>query len=113
MVFALDASGSIEKENFFIIEDFVRDVIFGLSVESGTQIGVLTYSTGTDIIFNVSMGVCYVFYILLDMATLYYGYGPEFWGYIKCYSVLYSYPYTCSNYLVRFHTNQIIMTSKS
>jgi collagen type VI alpha len=54
VVFALDSSGSIEKENFDIMQGFVRDVIFGLNVDAGTRIGIVQYSSEASIRFHLN-----------------------------------------------------------
>lgn len=49
VVFALDASGSIEQENFYIIQDFVRDIIYGINVDGGSRVGILTYASEAEV----------------------------------------------------------------
>lgn len=54
IVFLIDASGSIQKENFPTIEDFVRDMIQGLDINGGrSRVGVMTFATATDIHFQL------------------------------------------------------------
>ena len=35
------------------MQEFVRDVIYGLNVDTGTRIGIVTFSTETEIIFHL------------------------------------------------------------
>ena len=49
VVFALDASGSIEKENFFLMEDYVRDIIYGLNIDGSSRVGVLTFGNDAKV----------------------------------------------------------------
>ena len=49
VVFALDSSGSIQQDNFYVIQDFVRDVIYGINVDGGSRVGILTYATDADV----------------------------------------------------------------
>lgn len=66
VVFALDASGSIEQENFYIIQEFVRDIIYGINVEGGSRVGILTYASEAEVcvgsfastLFNLLCGFC-------------------------------------------------------
>ena len=54
IVFALDASGSIEKDNFVIMEDYVRDVIYGLDVDGSSRVGVLTFGSNAQVRIDYS-----------------------------------------------------------
>ena len=38
MVFALDASGSVGKENFMLIMQFAEDMVVGLPIEAGARV---------------------------------------------------------------------------
>ena len=53
LVVAMDESGSIDRVNYYIMQDFVRDVIYGIGVSTGSRVGVLTYSTDANIRFNL------------------------------------------------------------
>ena len=54
IVFALDASGSIDKDNFVIMEDYVRDVIYGLDVDGSSRVGVLTFGSNAQVRIDYS-----------------------------------------------------------
>ena len=49
VVFALDASGSIEKNNFFLLEEFIKDAMYGIDLDSMSRVGVLTFSDTADV----------------------------------------------------------------
>ena len=49
VIFALDSSGSIEEENYYIMENFVRDVISSLDIGAGTRVGLITFSSDTRV----------------------------------------------------------------
>ncbi|KAK2165643.1 hypothetical protein LSH36_47g02029 [Paralvinella palmiformis] len=49
VVFALDGSGSIEKNNFFLLEEFIKDAMYGIDLDSMSRVGVLTYSDEANI----------------------------------------------------------------
>lgn len=58
-MFAIDASGSIGKENFEKISEFVRTVILGLRIgtpesPSSSRVGVLTFGTNAELFFHLS-----------------------------------------------------------
>ena len=52
VVFALDASGSIGKENFLRVITFAKAVVRQLPVGQGTRVGMLTYGD------NSVVGLC-------------------------------------------------------
>lgn len=59
LVFALDASTSINKQNFEKVVDFVKSIIEGLrvgSVDSSrpSRVGLLTYSDGVNVQFHLN-----------------------------------------------------------
>ncbi len=49
VVIAMDGSGSIEKENFYKMLDFVKEMVEALDVDTGTRISLMTYSTDASI----------------------------------------------------------------
>ena len=54
LVIAMDASGSIDRVNYYIMQEFVRDLIYGMGVESGSRVGIATFSTNANIEFNLN-----------------------------------------------------------
>ena len=54
VVFLLDSSGSIKLDDFNVMQEFIRDVIFGLNVDAGTHVGVMAYSTNSTVIFHLN-----------------------------------------------------------
>ncbi|ELU05673.1 hypothetical protein CAPTEDRAFT_217523 [Capitella teleta] len=59
IVFALDASGSIGKENFERMVDFVRKVIDGIRIGTSdsfrpSRVGLLVYSDNAEVLFNLN-----------------------------------------------------------
>jgi collagen type VI alpha len=53
IVFALDASTSVGQTNFQELLDVVTSIIAGLNVGSQTRIGVLTFATEVNVLFNL------------------------------------------------------------
>ncbi len=49
VVIAMDASGSIEKPNYYKMLDFVKDMIEAMDIDSGTRVGLITFSTNSVI----------------------------------------------------------------
>lgn len=55
MVFAIDASGSITREDFQRVVNFVRDLVARLGVENGTaRVGVVAFSTTPVVQFQLN-----------------------------------------------------------
>lgn len=55
VVFALDASGSIERDNFIQMQEFVTDLIYGIDIEAGgSNIGLLTFSDEARSVFYLN-----------------------------------------------------------
>ena len=44
VIFVLDSSGSIERDNFFLMQEFLRDVIYGIDIDGGSRVGLIQYS---------------------------------------------------------------------
>jgi len=55
VVFALDGSGSIEKNNFFLLEEFIKDAMYGIDLDSMSRVGVLTYSDEANVREKLSL----------------------------------------------------------
>ena len=58
-MFALDASGSIGKENFEKMIDFIRTVVDGIRIgnsdsRSPARVGLLVYSNDATVVFNLN-----------------------------------------------------------
>ena len=50
LVVAMDASGSITQTNFRIMQEFVRDLVYGLGIEgAGHNIGIATFATNAEV----------------------------------------------------------------
>ena len=49
MVFALDSSGSIKRDNFYVMQQFVQDIIYGLDIEGGARLGVMTFASDATV----------------------------------------------------------------
>ena len=49
VVIAMDASGSIEKPNYYKMLDFVKDIIEAMDIDSGTRVSLMTFSTNAVI----------------------------------------------------------------
>ena len=56
VIFALDSSGSIEEENYYIMENFVRDVIASLDITTGTRVGLITFSARAKVCTEMYAG---------------------------------------------------------
>ena len=54
VVFLIDSSGSIEPDDFSVMQEFIRDVIFGLNVDAGNRVGALSYATNSSVIFHLN-----------------------------------------------------------
>lgn len=55
VVFAIDASGSISREDFLRIINFVRDLVSRLGVESGAaRVGVMSFSGTPELQFHLN-----------------------------------------------------------
>ena len=46
---AMDASGSIEKPNFFVMQDFVRDLVYGINLDAGARVAILLFATKAQV----------------------------------------------------------------
>ena len=56
LVIILDRSGSIDREDFERVKDFVVDLIDDTNVDTGeARVGVVAYSDDADVIFMVRM----------------------------------------------------------
>ena len=58
VVFAIDASGSMRRENFKEAIAFVRDVIQGMRIGSressrSSRVGVVTFANQAEVLFNL------------------------------------------------------------
>ena len=49
VIFVLDASGSITRENFQFVVDFTKAVIMQLPVDEGTNVGLMTYGDAEEV----------------------------------------------------------------
>ena len=47
VVFALDASGSVGKENFMRIMQFAQDMVIGLPIEAGARVSDVIHTIGS------------------------------------------------------------------
>ena len=55
LVIAMDASGSITQANFRIMQEFVRDLVYGLGIEeTGHNIGVATFADSAEVKVNLN-----------------------------------------------------------
>ncbi|ELU16324.1 hypothetical protein CAPTEDRAFT_192434 [Capitella teleta] len=54
IVFALDASSSVGKINFQLQIDVVTSIISGLNVGAQTRVGLMTYASEVEILFNLN-----------------------------------------------------------
>ena len=45
VVFTMDSSGSIGKENFLKMMEFAKHLAMDVSMDSGSRIGMMTYGT--------------------------------------------------------------------
>ncbi len=54
-IFLLDESGSVGRNQFELVKEFVINIITQIDVDGGSvRVGVMTFSDSTDIKFNVS-----------------------------------------------------------
>lgn len=55
IVFAIDVSGSIRRERFYIVQDFVKNITKNLEVgQDKTRIGVVSWSDDAAVNFNLN-----------------------------------------------------------
>ena len=67
VVFAVDSSGSIGWENFQLETQFVKNVLLGLDIGRGTQVGVQTFASDVVLRYHLNK------YVYQKMKVLMYG----------------------------------------
>jgi len=54
-VFVLDASGSVDQDNFQRMKNYVTSLVTEMDVDSGVaRIGVITFSDQIDVMFHLN-----------------------------------------------------------
>ena len=54
VIFAIDSSGSVGRDNFLLQLDFVRALASNVNVERGSRVGVLQYSNSAQVEFHLN-----------------------------------------------------------
>ena len=55
IVFVVDASGSINEENFALMKEFLEEMVIDLDIESGRlQVGAVTFSDTSNLVFQLN-----------------------------------------------------------
>ena len=55
LVFILDASGSVDQDNFQRMKDFVASLVSAIDVDGGVaRIGLMTFADKADVMFHLN-----------------------------------------------------------
>ena len=72
VLFTLDQSGSVGKQDFLVMVNFVRSLVADMNVNSMHRVAFQTYSSGTEVHYNLADSRTFTQQGLYDQMGVYY-----------------------------------------